>query len=169
MLLKQRHLPQRAPAGAGRAPAAADPDGLPARLAGRQPAREARAALRRHGRPAAGLVGKPQGGARRAGARSLVAAQPGRMAEGGPRQVRALLNELAFEAHAAQPDLVGTADMPQAALVDGLMRLTNNPDVKPGAAGGVSARPGRPAAAARGRACTPSRTAPSRNTWRPAT
>ena len=45
-------------------------------------------------------------------------------------KVRDLLNELAYQAHAAQPDRAGTADVPQAALVDGLMRLANNPDVK---------------------------------------
>ncbi len=39
-------------------------------------------------------------------------------------QVRKLLNKLAFEAHAAQSKLVGTADIPQANLVTGLMRIT---------------------------------------------
>jgi len=46
-------------------------------------------------------------------------------------KVRDLLNELAYRAHAAQPDLAGTADVPEAQLVSGLMRLSQNPDVKP--------------------------------------
>ena len=46
-------------------------------------------------------------------------------------KVRALLEALAFQAHAAQPDLVGTADVTQAALVDGLLRVTNNAEIKP--------------------------------------
>ncbi|MEI2693127.1 MAG: hypothetical protein V9H69_26765 [Anaerolineae bacterium] len=45
--------------------------------------------------------------------------------------VRSLLEELAFEAQRDQPDLVGTADIAQQRLVDGLMTLANNPDVKP--------------------------------------
>ena len=47
------------------------------------------------------------------------------------QKVRDLLNQLAYQAHAAQPERTGTADVPQAALVDGLMRLANNPDVNP--------------------------------------
>jgi predicted NACHT family NTPase len=46
-------------------------------------------------------------------------------------KVRTLLNELAYQAHAAQPDLVGTADVAEGDLVSGLMRLSQNPDVKP--------------------------------------
>ena len=46
-------------------------------------------------------------------------------------KVRNLLNELAYHAHSSQPGLTGTADVPQAELVAGLMRLTNNPDVNP--------------------------------------
>jgi len=46
-------------------------------------------------------------------------------------KVRHLLNELAYEAHAAQPDLVGTADVPEGELVSGLMRLSQNPEVNP--------------------------------------
>ncbi len=46
-------------------------------------------------------------------------------------RVRSLLNELAYQAHAAQPDLVGTADVDEGQLVGGLMRLSQNPDVKP--------------------------------------
>ena len=45
--------------------------------------------------------------------------------------IRTLLNELACQAHAAQPDLVGTADVPEVDLVGRLMRLSQNPDVKP--------------------------------------
>ena len=45
--------------------------------------------------------------------------------------VRTLLEELAFEAQRDQPDLVGTADIAEGRLVDGLMALQNNPDVKP--------------------------------------
>jgi formylglycine-generating enzyme required for sulfatase activity/predicted ATPase len=46
-------------------------------------------------------------------------------------RVRELLNELAYEAHAAQPDLVGTADISEERLIGGLMALTDNPEVKP--------------------------------------
>jgi formylglycine-generating enzyme required for sulfatase activity len=46
-------------------------------------------------------------------------------------KVRDLLNRLAYEAHAAQPELVGTADLPEAELVCELMNLSRNPDVKP--------------------------------------
>jgi formylglycine-generating enzyme required for sulfatase activity len=46
-------------------------------------------------------------------------------------KVRALLNHLAFQAHARQPDLTGTADVPQADLLNGLITLSNNPDVNP--------------------------------------
>jgi len=45
--------------------------------------------------------------------------------------VRAELNRLAFEAHRDQPQLVGTADLPQERLVGGLMRVARNPDVNP--------------------------------------
>lgn len=37
--------------------------------------------------------------------------------------LRVLLEKLAFDAHSAQPDLEGTADIPEDALVGGLMRL----------------------------------------------
>ena len=47
-------------------------------------------------------------------------------------KVRVLLNGLAYQAHAAQPDLTGTADVPEAELVSGLMQLSQNPDVRPG-------------------------------------
>lgn len=46
-------------------------------------------------------------------------------------KVRSFLNELAFQAHASQPELVGTADVPEGAVVSGLMRLAQNPDVNP--------------------------------------
>ena len=45
--------------------------------------------------------------------------------------VRKLLEQLAYEAHHDQPNLVGTADIPQDRLVNGLVALANNPDVKP--------------------------------------
>jgi formylglycine-generating enzyme required for sulfatase activity len=45
--------------------------------------------------------------------------------------VRKLLEQLAFEAHRDQPDLTGTADIGQERLVNGLVELTANPDVKP--------------------------------------
>ncbi len=46
-------------------------------------------------------------------------------------KLRGLLNRLAFQAHAAQPELSGTADVPRDDLLKGLMDLTTNPDVKP--------------------------------------
>jgi formylglycine-generating enzyme required for sulfatase activity/tetratricopeptide (TPR) repeat protein len=46
-------------------------------------------------------------------------------------KVRGLLNELAYSAHAGQADLLGTADIPQDALVKGLLGLSANPDVRP--------------------------------------
>ncbi len=46
-------------------------------------------------------------------------------------KVRGLLNRLAYRAHETQPDLVGTADVPEGDLVGGLMRLSQNPDVNP--------------------------------------
>ena len=127
-----RHLRQRPPAGAGRAPAAADPDGLAARLARRQPAREARGAVRRHGGPAAGLVGKPQGGARRSSGQ-VVVRQPSlsEWLKVDREKVRDLLNELAFQAHAAQPELPARPISPKAKLVGGLLRLSQNPEVNP--------------------------------------
>jgi len=45
--------------------------------------------------------------------------------------VRAELNRLAFEAHRDQPQLMGTADLPQERLVGGLMGVARNPDVNP--------------------------------------
>jgi formylglycine-generating enzyme required for sulfatase activity/predicted ATPase len=46
-------------------------------------------------------------------------------------KVRVFLNELAFAGHAAQPDLAGTADVPEGKLIQGFMLLSQNPDVKP--------------------------------------
>jgi formylglycine-generating enzyme required for sulfatase activity len=47
-------------------------------------------------------------------------------------KVRNLLNQMAFDAHRAQNELTGTADIPEKILVNGLMALSNNPDVRPG-------------------------------------
>jgi formylglycine-generating enzyme required for sulfatase activity len=46
-------------------------------------------------------------------------------------KVRALLNRLAYEAHAEQAELVGTADVSREKLVGGLLDISENPDVKP--------------------------------------
>ncbi len=46
-------------------------------------------------------------------------------------KVREFLNELAYKAHAAQPDIVGTADVPQGELVAGFMDLSQNPEINP--------------------------------------
>ncbi len=43
-------------------------------------------------------------------------------------RVRALLNETAYEAHAGQAELTGTADVDEGRLVGGLMRLSQNPE-----------------------------------------
>lgn len=45
-------------------------------------------------------------------------------------RMRDLLNELAYQAHAAQPETIGTANVPEGDLVCGLMRASDNPDVK---------------------------------------
>ena len=47
------------------------------------------------------------------------------------KQIRTLLNRLAYKAHANQSDLTGTADISENDLVGGLMRLSANPDVRP--------------------------------------
>lgn len=47
------------------------------------------------------------------------------------KKVRELLNQIAYEAHAGQTEIVGTADVPETALIAGLMNLSQNPDVKP--------------------------------------
>ena len=46
-------------------------------------------------------------------------------------RVRALLEDLAYQAHARQQETTGTADIPEGDLVSGLMRLSQNPDVNP--------------------------------------
>jgi formylglycine-generating enzyme required for sulfatase activity len=46
-------------------------------------------------------------------------------------KVRALLNKLAYQAHSAQKELTGTADVGESDLINGLMQLSQNPDVKP--------------------------------------
>ncbi|MGB0385186.1 MAG: SUMF1/EgtB/PvdO family nonheme iron enzyme [Ardenticatenaceae bacterium] len=43
-------------------------------------------------------------------------------------EVRKLLNQLAYEAHSSQPDMVGTADLPQMRLIKGLLDIS--PDRK---------------------------------------
>ena len=83
-------------------------------------------------------------------------------------KVRALLNELAYKAHACQPELVGTADVAESELVGGLLRLTENPEVKPKRlVEYLSDRAGL--LPPRGSAFTPCRTGPSRSIWPPAT
>ena len=47
------------------------------------------------------------------------------------KKVRTLLNKLAYQAHAGQKELTGTADVAESDLIAGLMLLSNNPDVKP--------------------------------------
>jgi formylglycine-generating enzyme required for sulfatase activity len=49
----------------------------------------------------------------------------------GKDRLRALLNQLAYEAHARQPDLQGTADIPEDELVRGLLALTVKEDIRP--------------------------------------
>jgi formylglycine-generating enzyme required for sulfatase activity len=50
----------------------------------------------------------------------------------GREQVRAVLNELAFQAHQSQPENRGTADVPETELVNGLMRHSpKNLDIQP--------------------------------------
>lgn len=45
--------------------------------------------------------------------------------------VRALLEQLAYAAHAGQPALVGTADVPEGKLLSSLLHLSRNPEVNP--------------------------------------
>ncbi|MBW1781293.1 MAG: SUMF1/EgtB/PvdO family nonheme iron enzyme [Deltaproteobacteria bacterium] len=47
------------------------------------------------------------------------------------KKVRDLLDRLAFEAHERQPELMGTADIPEKDLVAGLMNISGNPDARP--------------------------------------
>jgi formylglycine-generating enzyme required for sulfatase activity len=49
----------------------------------------------------------------------------------GEDTVRAALEELACEAHGAQPDAQGTADLAESRLVIRLLELSRNPEVKP--------------------------------------
>jgi len=46
-------------------------------------------------------------------------------------KMHSLLNQLAFQAHSAQSGLTGTADVPEQALVSGLMELSKNPKANP--------------------------------------
>ncbi len=46
-------------------------------------------------------------------------------------RMRRLLNEIAFDAHKSQPDLAGTADVAEENLVNRLLKLAGNPDLKP--------------------------------------
>lgn len=46
-------------------------------------------------------------------------------------KMRQQLNQLAYEAHAGQAELTGTADVSEAALVTGLLHLSQNPEVNP--------------------------------------
>jgi formylglycine-generating enzyme required for sulfatase activity/predicted ATPase len=45
-------------------------------------------------------------------------------------KVRGLLEGLAYQAHKSQPDVVGTADVPEGDLLGGLMHLSQNPEVR---------------------------------------
>lgn len=47
------------------------------------------------------------------------------------KKVRKLLNRLAFQAHSSQPELQGTADIPEGDLITGLMHMSQNPDINP--------------------------------------
>ncbi len=58
-------------------------------------------------------------------------AQPGGVAKVDRKKVRDLLNKIAYDAHAGQTEIIGTADVPESALITGLMNLSQNPDVKP--------------------------------------
>ena len=46
-------------------------------------------------------------------------------------KVRRVLDELAFKAHEKQPELVGTADIDENELITGIIKVSNNPEVKP--------------------------------------
>ncbi len=48
------------------------------------------------------------------------------------QKVRSLLEALAFQAHASQSGLTGTADVPEADLVSGLIHLSGDPDIRYG-------------------------------------
>ena len=83
--------------------------------------------------------------------------------------VRKLLEQLAFEAHRDQPNLVGTADIAPGAPGErpGRRWRTTRTSSRRGSSSTCATGPGCWWRA--GSASTPSRTAPSRNTWRPAT
>ena len=66
---------------------------------------------------------------------SIVMQEPGFMEwlKTDRTKMRRLLNDLAYQAHASQAELVGTADIPEESLVTGLMKLSaQNLDLKPG-------------------------------------
>jgi len=46
-------------------------------------------------------------------------------------KVRGLLNQLAYQVHKSQPEMVGTADIDGNELVKGLMKLSSDPDLRP--------------------------------------
>lgn len=48
-----------------------------------------------------------------------------------PARIRELLNEIAYRAHSEQPQTFGTADVPEDWLVEGLLALSQNLDVRP--------------------------------------
>lgn len=47
------------------------------------------------------------------------------------KKMRNFLNQLAFDAHMEQSEILNTADISENVLISGLMSLTQNPDVKP--------------------------------------
>lgn len=49
-----------------------------------------------------------------------------------PQAMRAFLDELAFKVHAAQPENKGTADIPEAELIKGLLALSPDRSLRPG-------------------------------------
>ncbi len=82
-------------------------------------------------------------------------------------RLRQVLSELAFEAHARQPELAGTADLAEQALVSGLMRVSQTRDLNPvKLVDYLSNRAGL--LVPRGVGSIPFRTAPFGNIWPPA-
>ncbi|KPA17568.1 Serine/threonine-protein kinase pkn1 [Candidatus Magnetomorum sp. HK-1] len=63
----------------------------------------------------------------------ILAIQPGFMEwlNTDRTKIRRLLNDLAYHAHKDQPDLVGTADVPEDKLASGMMNLCDGPDANP--------------------------------------
>ncbi|KPA14107.1 signal transduction protein [Candidatus Magnetomorum sp. HK-1] len=47
------------------------------------------------------------------------------------KQMRGLLNQLAYNAHASQPELIGTADISEDDLVLGMIKISKKKDIKP--------------------------------------